>query len=113
MRIAMHRGDIDYERFVIKNSDGSDTDIEFDSIYFTVKKTFKDSDFLFQKSLKDDTIVKLAPGDYQLKIEKEDTRNMSFGRYVFDIQIGYRNILNETFTGDFDLLPEATYPETE
>ena len=113
MRIAMHRGDIDYERFVINNQDGTVSDVDFDSIYFTVKKTFKDKTVLLQKSLKDNTIEKLGPGDYQLKIERADTSNMAFGRYVFDIQLSYQDILNETFTGDFDLLPEATNPESE
>jgi hypothetical protein len=109
----MHRGDIDYERFLVKDPDGSQTDIEFDDIFFTVKKTFKDKNFLFQKSLRDGSIYKLDSGDYQMKINRADTANMSFGKYVFDIQFSYGDLLYETFTGDFDLLPEATYPENE
>lgn len=109
----MHRGDIDYERFLINDPNGTGTDIDFDDIYFTVKKSFRDRLFFFQKSLKNGTIEKLGPGDYQLKIERNDTSKMNFGKYVFDIQVSYKDLLTETWTGDFDLLPEATYPENE
>ena len=113
MRIALHRGDIDYERFLINDPDGNRTDIDFDEIYFTVKKSFKNHPFVLQKSLSKGTIIKLGPGEYQFKIEREDTKNMSFGRYVFDVQLSYKNLLNETCIGCFELLPEATYPENE
>lgn len=109
----MHRGDIDYERFLINDPDGTTTTTDFDDIYFTVKKTFNDKNYYFQKSLRNGTIEKLGSGDYQIKIERVDTQNMPFGRYVFDIQLSYRDLLTETFTGDFDLLPEATYPMNE
>ena len=109
----MHRGDIDYERFLVDDPDGTRTDIDFDEIYFTVKKSYDDKPFLIQKSLSGGTIEKLGLGDYQVKIDREDTRQMSFGKYVFDIQLSYQDVITETFTGVFDLLPEATYPENE
>lgn len=109
----MHRGDIDYERFLINDPNGTGTDIDFDEIYFTVKKSYGDRLFFLQKSLSSGSIEKLGPGDYQLKINRADTAKMNFGKYVFDIQVSYKDLLNETFTGDFDLLPEATYPENE
>lgn len=109
----MHRGDIDYERFLVNDPNGTGTDIDFDEIYFTVKKSFNDRLFFIQKSLSKGTIEKLGLGDYQVKINREDTRKMSFGKYVFDIQLSYKDLINETFTGVFDLLPEATYQENE
>ena len=112
MRIAMPRGDIHYERFQINNPDGTRADVEFDSIYFTVKKP-RNHRVLFQKSLKDETIERLGLGDYQLKINPEDTSNLNYGTYVFDIQLSYRDLLKETFTGTFDLLHEVTYPADE
>ena len=113
MRIAMARGDIHWERFLINNPDGSTSDLEFDNIYFTVKKTKKDKQFIFQKSTKDGTIVKLGPGDYQFKIEPEDTNNMVYGEYYSDIQVGYRNLLKETFPITFVLMGEATWAANE
>lgn len=109
----MHRGDIHYERFIIKDPNGTDTDIDFDQIYFTVKKTPEDHPYIFQKALSEGTIDKLDIGDYQLKIEPEDTNKLPYGRYVFDINVRYQNIINESFVGIFDVLEEVTFVENE
>jgi len=113
MRIAMARGDIHWERFSIRNPDGQTSEVEFDHIYFTVKKNKDTQSFIFQKSLKDNTIVRLGPGDYQFKIAPEDTNNMSYGKYFADIQVGYRDLIKETFPIDFELLGEATWASNE
>lgn len=117
MRIAMSRGDIHYVRFLIDNLDGTPADINFTEIYFTVKKSFRNTHFCFQKKLSTGDIQKLDVNDYQLKIEPEDTAMMSIGDHVFDIQVDYRtteeDILKETFAGDFFLKPEVTFPENE
>ena len=55
-----------------------------DILYFTVKKTAKDSDFLFQKSV---------TGSNSIHIKPEDTANLSFGKYKYDVQL-------TTATGD-------------
>ena len=117
MRIGVHRGDIYYACFVVLNPDETPVDIDFDTVYFTVKKCPKTKVVIFQKSLAEGTIVKVEPGTYQLKIEPEDTSTMSFGKYAFDIQFEYKNglsdVIKETFRGDFDVLEEVTYPENE
>jgi len=109
----MHRGDIDYERFLVNDPNGTGTDIDFDEIYFTVKKSAKDRLYCFQKKLSNGTIEKLGPGDYQLKINPSDTAKMFFGKYVFDINLKYKDLIDETFVGQFDLLEEVTYSENE
>lgn len=113
MRISMPRGDIKWQRFIVRVPKGSSTDIDFTNIYFTVKKNSKDVNYLFQKSLRRQEIFKLGPGDYQFKINPEDTENLTIGEYKFDIQISYKNLLKETFVGDFSLKEEITYPENE
>ncbi len=113
MRIAMHRGDIDYERFLINDPNGTGTDIDFDEIYFTVKKSSNDHLYMFQKSLSKGSVEKLGLGDYQIKIEPKDTNNMFYGRYVFDVNVKYKNLIDETFVGIFDLLEEVTFAENE
>lgn len=55
-----------------------------DILYFTVKKTAKDSDFLFQKSV---------TGSNSIHIRPEDTADLSFGKYKYDVQL-------TTATGD-------------
>lgn len=113
MRVAMPRGDIKLVRFLIHNPDGSSTDVDFTEIYFTVKKTARDRDYQFQKRLSTGGIVKLAPGDYQVKIEPEDTSTMSYGKYIFDVQLLFEDQLKETFVGDFELTTEVTFLENE
>ncbi len=113
MRIALPRGDIKFVRFLINDMNGTITDVDFSEIYFTVKKTTDDIPFLFQKKLSAGTIQKIANGDYQLKIEPEDTYNLSYGRYKFDVNIKYLNQIDETFVGDFVITEEVTFKENE
>lgn len=113
MRIAMPRGDIRYERFLINNPDETRTDIDFDNVYFTVKKSPSDRVYLIKKSLRQGTITKLGLGDYQFKIEAKDTEKMKYGKYIFDIQLSYQDIVKETFSGEFELLYEVTFPDDD
>lgn len=114
MRIAMRRADIKWVRFLVNAPNGYATHVDFTNIYFTVKKSAKDRNPLFQKSLKKGEIYKLALGDYQLKIDPTDTRKLVAPLdYVFDIQIMYKNIIKETFVGTFALKEEVTYEENE
>lgn len=113
MRIAMIRGDIDYERFLILDDTGNPTDVDFDDVHFTVKKRTTNAPVLFQKKYSSNTIEKLGPGDYQVKINPEDTNNLPFGNYVFDIQLSYQNIIKKTFVGTFVIMDEVTYLENE
>ena len=113
MRIAMARGDIKVVRFLIQDIEGEQSDTDFTEIYFTVKKTRNDRQYIFQKKLSAGGITKLSPGDYQLKINPEDTQNMAYGNYKFDVQIHYRDQLKETFVGDFVVNDEITYPMNE
>lgn len=109
----MPRGDIKWQRFKVLVPDGSPTNVDFTSIYFTVKRNASETEYLFQKTLKNGEIYKLGPGDYQLKIEPEDTENLAIGSYKFDIQIRFKDLVKETFVGDFVLKEEITLRENE
>lgn len=113
MRIAMPRGDIRLVRFLINDPNGTATDIDFTEIYFTVKKNAKDRLYQFQKKLSNGGIIKLDLGDYQVKIEPNDTAKMMYGDYKFDVQLQYEDQLKETFVGDFVLKEEITFNENE
>lgn len=109
----MPRGDIKLVRFLINDPDGTVANIDFTEIHFTVKKNSNEKYFYFQKKLSTGGIIKLAPGDYQVKIEPGDTSAMAYGAYKFDIQFQYQNQLKETFCGDFILTDEITFNENE
>ena len=113
MRISMPRGDIRLVRFTVNNPDKTLTDIEFTEIYFTVKRNYNETRYLFQKRLSTGGIIKLDQGDYQIKIEPQDTQNMTYGKYKFDIELKCTTELKETFVGDFELTEEVTFPENE
>ena len=113
MMIRMPRGDIRLVRFLISDPDDSTSIVDFTEIYFTVKKTTKDREYLFQKKLTTGGITKLGRGDYELKIEPADTQDMSYGNYKFDIQIVYEDQIRETFVGDFVITDEVTFYENE
>jgi hypothetical protein len=113
MRIAMRRSDIKWVRFKVKGPKDCVTDIDFTNIYFTVKKSAKDKNVIFQKSLKNNEIYRIAAGDYQFKIDPPDTRDLAVQDYVFDIQVMYQNIIKETFVGTFAVKEEITYEENE
>lgn len=118
MRIAMPRGDIKLIRFLVNERNGTAAEVDFTEIYFTVKRSAKDRLYEFQKRLSTGGIVKLGPGDYQLKIQPKDTSKMivnstRFPNYVFDVQLDYKDYIKETFTGTFVLTDEVTYAENE
>lgn len=69
-----------------------------DILYFTVKKTAKDSDFLFQKSV---------TGSNSIHISPEDTADLSFGKYKYDVQL-------TTATGDvYTVIEPSTFEVME
>ena len=109
----MPRGDIKLVRFLINDPDGNSANINFTEIHFTVKKNANVNTYYFQKKLTTGGIRRLNPGDYQVKIEPEDTSSMAYGNYKFDIQFQSQNQLKETFCGDFVLTEEITHSENE
>ena len=120
MRIQMPRGDLRLVRFLVNDRNGTAADVDFTEIYFTVKRSAGDRLYEFQKRLSTGGITKLGMGDYQLRIDPQDTNKMlvntpRFPNYVFDIQLDYKGYYNikETFTGDLVLTAEVTYAENE
>lgn len=73
-----------------------------DKLTLSVKKTLKGSTYCFQKTITGSTSITIKP---------EDTRNLDFGDYFYDVQLN-------TSTGDvytviepspFVVMPEVTY----
>ncbi len=113
MMIRMPRGDIRLVRFLVNDPDGTVTNIDFTEIYFTVKKTPRDNTYKFQKRLSRGEIIKLGNGDYEVRIEPDDTNNLTYGNYKFDVQLMYATQLKETFVGDFIITEEVTFASNE
>ena len=113
MTITMPRGDIRDVRFKVYDPTDQISDIDFDQIYFTVKKRAGDSSALIQKTLAGGDIVKLETGSYQFRILANDTDNLAIGEYAFDIELCYENSIKQTTVGILELTPEVTHAANE
>lgn len=113
MLISMPRGDMVAKSFAVCAADGSPLTDTLDEIYITVKKCFRDKTFKFQKRLSNGDITSLGEGRYQFTIMPEDTDNLDFGEYVFDIELVITGRLKKTFVGKLRLTDEVTYASNE
>ena len=118
MEIEMARGDILTKSFVIRGPDKQPYTTAFDDIFFTVKKTAEDRDFKFQKRLSTGGIEAVLDdgtltGTYQFTIMPEDTDDLLYGDYVFDIELLLDGVIKRTFLGRFRMLKEVTHHYNE
>lgn len=60
-----------------------------DIVRFAVKKFYTNSDILIYKIIPNDTMI--------LELEPDDTKDLPFGDYVFDIKIIYADGKEDTF----------------
>jgi len=116
MRISMPRGDIHYVDFTV-TLDEEFSDIDFDEIYFTVKKKWSDPDYLFQKTLSNGGITKIDNGVYRIIIVSDDTEGLPVNKsgewYDFDIKVVYQDIIKSTGIGQFVITPTVTSRRNE
>lgn len=78
--IRLTRGDTARLTIPIINSASNDEYVmqSGDVLFFTVKKSAKDTNYLFQKE---------STGTNAIHIKPEDTDNLSFGKYKYDVQL--------------------------
>lgn len=113
MKIRMARGDMLSRSFVIRSRDGTAFTEQLDNIYLTVKRNENEHDYKFQKRLSDGGIYSLGEGRYQFTILPEDTDNMSYGKYMFDIELVIYGRLKRTYLGELWLTKEITHHYNE
>ena len=75
--------------------------VEGDSIRFALKKTYSDATPIITKTIPTDTLL--------LELSPQDTENMAFGEYVYDIELTKADGDVDTFIAEavFELLPEV------
>ena len=116
MRISMPRGDIHYVEFAV-SADDEFSGLDYDEIYFTVKRKYTDTEYLFQKRLSTGGITKIDDGVYRIKINPEDTDNLAINKsgewYDCDIEVKYQDLVKTTYTGEFVLTKEVTHSANE
>ena len=109
-KITMPRGDMRSVSFSVA-MEGSPT-VDFDEIYFTVKKNTKTDDIIFQKKLSDNTII-LDNNKFIFTIEPEDTDGQKYGTYACDIELVKTGAIKQTSIGELILTEEVTFASNE
>lgn len=102
--IHLTRGDTAKFSIFIQNGSSSGEYMikETDTITFTVKRAITNSDFFVQK---------IIHGSNMLTLNPEDTKNMQYGKYLYDVQL--ENEEHEIYTvippTTFDITGEITW----
>ena len=110
LSISMPRGDLRKVKFCVKSGDSFVTD--FTEIFFTVKDSTRKDAFIFQKTYTNGDIVKGEDNYYHIEIEPEDTDEMIYGTYKFDIEVVGEGI-KQTTIGNLTLTDEVTFASNE
>ena len=88
--ISLTRGDSFYAQILINDADGNEYEPQDgDSVRFAMKKKYTDSEPLLTKDIPIDTLI--------LELEPDDTKSLSFGSYVYDIQLTTEDGFVSTF----------------
>lgn len=112
MQISLPRGDIRNVRFQVK--DGEQIYTSFTEIYFTVKKNYKTDEVLIQKKLSDGGIVlDTTTGYFSFRFSPEDTNSLTYGTYVFDIEVNQGDVIKQTSLGELVITEEVTFQDNE
>lgn len=89
-------------------------------IYFTVKYNTHQTNVCFQKTLIEDSeasnnTITFDSTDnyYHIIIEPEDTNNLPFGNYIYDIEVITDNYKKTVSVGILTLLEEVTFASNE
>ena len=114
MDFEFTRGDTKLLKFKLVDMNGEEMQLsDTDKIYFTVKKTPNSKQIAFQKRLNDGIVLK-DDGYYYITINSDDTANLSYSTYGFDIQVKTElGIVKTLLIGSITLTEEYTHKEDE
>lgn len=109
--IGFTRGDTAGYKFQRTDINGDVITTIADRLYFTVKSQFEDKNYQFQKKLEDFTFDE--DGWYHFVINPEDTNNLKFTKYVYDIEAIQGGVKSTPLKGFFLMDPESTWQANE
>jgi hypothetical protein len=82
-------------------------------IYFTVKKNQNTSDVIFQKKFSRDEIKFDGDGLYHTIIDADDTNQLKYGTYGYDVTIKSGEFVSTQIIGTITLTSEYTHKVNE
>lgn len=109
--LEMTRGDTKKYKFQRKDAEGNVIKAIPDALFFTVKSNQYLNEFLFQKTINDMVID--DEGFWHFEILPEDTNNLKFRRYVYDLEVIQGGVKTTISKGDFNVTYEVTYQINE
>lgn len=104
------RGDSNKFSFTRKDNEGSTIQQKANKMYFTVKESWTSQDYLLQKTIEDMTF---SEGKYEFTIEPEETDNLEYGTYVYDLEVIQDSHKQTISRGKFKITEEATFATNE
>lgn len=101
------RGDTFKFKFQRKDANDEPILVKAQKLWFTVKKNYKTTEKLIQKTLADMTFD--DEGFYHITLEHDDTKNLKYKKYVYDIQVENSGIVKTIAMGTLELTNEVTF----
>lgn len=117
--LSLVRGDSSTISFTILGENGKDYIAdESDKLYFTVKEDVEQTDALLQLTLENQGIIyNTETKEYEIKIAPDDTNNLPFSRFVYDIELVIirddRRLVKTLVKGCLTISEEVTHKENE
>lgn len=112
MDISFTRGDTQFLQFQIKDANGDLIELtDEDVVYFTVKQNPNSKKILIQKKYPDD--ISYSDGYFYFVINSEDTSNLAYGQYQYDIEIKSGEYVRTLGMGTIELTEEITFRSDE
>ncbi len=105
--MELTRGDTGLFKFQRLDAEGHAITSTPDTLDFTVKASFADSDIVFQKKLADMTMDN--DGTWHFTIDPTDTQALTVGNYVYDIEVSDDGYVQTIAKGSLKLTQEATW----
>lgn len=102
------RGDTFLFKFLLKFKDETVVKSEdIDNLFITFKTSVYSKKYIFQKTLDD---VKIDEEGYvHVTFEPEDTENLEYGKYVFDVEVTLKNGYRKSKLFEINLAGETTF----
>lgn len=80
-----------------------------DKVYFSVKCNYKDDEVVFQKTLDNGITFNEETGVYTIELLPNDTNELCFGDYDYDIEIIRNGKVDTPLMGVFKIGKEVTH----
>lgn len=106
------RGDTCPISFTITDNNGDELDFTSAEVYFTLKKSYSTQNSVLQKK-KSEGDITIDGINGSLVLEHDDTAELNYGKYVYDIQVKSGDYVKTVLIGEIELTNESTWKANE